>query len=211
MPMESALFIARRGWSSVLKKTSHVYVAWCEACDNEFVDYEEEWRPFPELLPFLRWESSLQDTELATLVALVRGEPPPFDKFYEGGDKEDEDEDEDEGGDKDEEACRARLLPAPNKLSDAQRALFSTLDYAYVAVWPDDVSQKLLALDEAALRALAARWGESPGSVAGSSLDIGRRPDWLAELTRLRAFFKDLPSSKDEDGGPLFLVIRSMN
>ncbi|MCY0987029.1 hypothetical protein OV203_07840 [Nannocystis sp. ILAH1] len=76
MPTESALFIARRGWSSVLKKTSHVYVAWCEARDDEFVDYEENWRPFPELLPFRRWESSLQDTELATLVALVRGEPP---------------------------------------------------------------------------------------------------------------------------------------
>jgi hypothetical protein len=178
----------------VLKKTSHVYVAWSEALDGDLVDHEEHWRPFPELLPFRRFESDLQSLEIATLVALLRGEPPPSD----------------EEGD---EASEARLLPAPNKLSDAQRALFATLEYQSVKAWPNDLCQKLLALDEAALRALATRWGEAPGSMLGSSVDIGRRPDWLAELTRLRAFFEDLPSSDDDEdaAGPLLFVVRCLS
>src|SRR4051812_35326871 len=116
MPWESAFFVARRGWSSVLKKSSHVYTAWIEALGDDFVDHEEHWRPFPELLPFRRFESDLQAMEIATLVALLRGEPTPSD----------------EEGD---EASEARLLPAPNKLSDAQRALFDTLEYRPVAAW----------------------------------------------------------------------------
>lgn len=192
MPWESALFVARRGWSSVLKKTSHAYVAWCEARDEDLVDQDVHWRPFPELLPFVRFESDLQVTELATLVALLRGEPPSS---------------EEEGG----EASELRLLPAPNKLSDAQRALFETLEYEKVAAWPDDLCQRLLALDEAGLHALASRWGETPCSQLGSSADIGRKPDWLAALTRMRAFFADLPPAGDDGAGPLMLVVRCMN
>lgn len=192
MPWESAFFVARRGWSSVLKKTSHVYLAWVEALDEDFVDYEEQWRPFPELLPFRRLESDLQFLEIATLVALLRGEPTPSDE-------------------EEHEASEARLLPPPSKLSDAQRALFETLEYESVAAWPDDLCKRLLALDEAELRTLAARWGESPGSVLGSSADIGRQPDWLAELTRMRAFFEDLPPAGEDGAGPLFCVVRCMN
>ena len=192
MPWESAFFVARRGWSSALKKSSHVYAAWVEALDEGFVDYEEQWRPFPERLPFRRFESDLQLLEVATLVALLRGDPVPSD-------------------DEDGEAAEARLLAAPKKLSDAQRALFATLEYESVVAWPDDLCQRLLALDEAALRTLAARWGESPGSVLGSSVDIGRQPDWLAVLTRMRAFFEALPAADEDDAGPLFFVVRSMN
>jgi hypothetical protein len=192
VPWESAFFVARRGWSSVLKKTSHVYTAWVEALDEGFVDHEEQWRPFPELLPFRRFESDLQLLEVATLVALLRGEPVPSD---------------DEGS----EAAEARLLAAPKKLSDAQRALFETLEYQSVVAWPDELCERLLALDEAGLRALATRWGESPGSVLGSSVDIGRQPDWLAVLTRMRAFFEDLPAADEHGTGPLLFVVRSMN
>jgi hypothetical protein len=192
VPWESAFFVARRGWSSALKKSSHVYTAWVEALDEGFVDYEEQWRPFPELLPFRRFESDLQLLELATLVALLRGDPVP-----EG----------DEGG----EAAEARLLAAPKKLSDAQQALFATLEYQSVVAWPNDLCERLLALDEPALRTLAARWEESPGSVFGSSVDIGRSPDWLALLTRLRAFFEALPAADEDDAGPLLFVVRSMN
>src|SRR4051812_21173334 len=100
MPWESAFFVARRGWSSALKKSRHVYAAWVEALDEGFVDYEEQWRPFPELLPFRRFESDLQLLEVATLVALLRGEPVPSD---------------DEGG----EATEARLLAAPSRCSSS--------------------------------------------------------------------------------------------
>src|SRR5262245_34733040 len=109
VPSETAFFVARPRWSVVLKQTSQVYAAWLDALEEGFVDYEDEWRQFPELLPFRRLETELQSDEVATLIALLRCAAPPS-----------------EGETADD--CARRLQAAP-VLTNTERELLETLEY----------------------------------------------------------------------------------
>ncbi|APR88440.1 hypothetical protein A7982_13789 [Minicystis rosea] len=187
----------------MLATTAKSYRAFMDAMDEDLVEFEDHWRPFPELLPFFRQESTLNELEIAWLAGLL-AEDPPRETM--------------EAGLTPDAPWVAKHLPLPT-MTPAQARLIGELGYVWCSAFPRPHWDRLASLSDEALEALAARWENDwltqPGiRVFAGSRDIERRPAWRDELTRLRAFFQEV-ASFDDDGddsrrGPVVLVVRNV-
>jgi hypothetical protein len=188
MPHEAAIFVARTGWAKILKDTSKVWTHWQEAFDEDLVDLEQHWKPFPELVPFDRIENALATWELAEILALLDpagATPLPAD-----------------------EPDAIRMLPRP-KLTDKQRELFELLEYPDHGFVSDAARDRASELSDEDIEAMAKRCRESCVLLLGSSADIGRVPDWAGALRDLRDFCIGAIDSYADEGWPILVVGRT--
>lgn len=158
MPWESCWFVARPRWSKVLATTAKSYRAFMDAMDEDLVEFEDHWRPFPELLPFFRQESTLNELEIAWLASLL-AEDPPRETM--------------EAGLTPDAPWVAKHLPPPT-LTPAQARLIAELGYVWCSAFPRPHRDRLASLSDEALEALASDGRTTRSRSRSSSRMVGR-------------------------------------